>query len=99
MDELRLTRRALLRRMLSGAVMTVAQLGIPCPGAAQEGIRPLALSLAPTPAPLSDDDNALLDEVEHAAFLYFWEHVNPETGIVRDRYNVRVPDTSELGSI
>jgi hypothetical protein len=99
MDELRLTRRALLRRMLSGAVMTMAQLGIPCPSSAQEGIRPLALSSAPTPAPLSDDDQALLDEVEHAAFLYFWEQVNPETGIVRDRVNVRVPDTSELGSI
>ncbi len=51
------------------------------------------------PSSLSDSDEAFLDELEKATFLYFWEHASPETGIVRDRFNVRAPDKSDLGSI
>ncbi len=40
-----------------------------------------------------------LEELERSTFLYFLEQVNPATGIVRDRCNVRAPDKSELGSI
>jgi hypothetical protein len=38
---------------------------------------------------LTPDDERLLDEIQHAAFLYFWEQANPLTGLVRDRFNVR----------
>ena len=54
------------------------------------------------PAPLntlSEQDDAFLQELEVANFRYFWEQTNPETGIVRDRCNVRTQDKSDLGSI
>lgn len=49
--------------------------------------------------PFSPDDEAFLEELEHANFLYFWEQTNPETGMVRDRCNIRTPDNSVLSSI
>jgi hypothetical protein len=51
------------------------------------------------PEGLTEDDEAFLDELEKATFLYFWEQGSPDTGIVRDRFNVRAPDKSDLGSI
>ncbi|MEX2260900.1 MAG: glucoamylase family protein [Bryobacteraceae bacterium] len=38
---------------------------------------------------LSADDELFLDELERATFLYFWEQANPQTGLVKDRCNVR----------
>src|SRR5687768_15822581 len=38
---------------------------------------------------LTPDDQRLLDEIQRAAFLYFWEQADPLTGLVRDRFNVR----------
>ena len=40
-------------------------------------------------APLADSDDKFLDELERANYLYFWEQANPQTGLVRDRCNVR----------
>lgn len=34
---------------------------------------------------LSPEDEALLDEIQRRAFLYFWEQVEPTTGLVFDR--------------
>jgi hypothetical protein len=51
----------------------------------------------PTSPSLIDDP--LLEELERANFRFFWEQANPETGLVRDRVNVRQPDKSELASI
>jgi hypothetical protein len=48
---------------------------------------------------LSEDDELLLEEIEHASFLYFWEQAHPETGLVRDRCNARTPDNKDLGNI
>jgi hypothetical protein len=45
------------------------------------------------------DDEALLEDLAQANFLYFWEQTNPETGITRDRCNVQNPNKSDLGSI
>src|SRR5260370_35469644 len=50
-------------------------------------------------SPFSPDDEAFLEDLEKANFLYFWEKANPETGMVRDRANVRNPDSSVLSSI
>src|SRR5580700_1470742 len=44
-------------------------------------------------------DDPLLEELERGNFRFFWEQTNPETGLVRDRFNVRQPDKSELASI
>ncbi len=56
---------------------------------------------APLPAqpPLSRDDEAFLDDLEHETFLYFWEQSNPQTGLIKDRCNVRTADTSVVASI
>jgi hypothetical protein len=47
----------------------------------------------------SGGDEALLEALEALNFQYFWEQANPETGLVRDRCNVRTLDKSDLGSI
>ena len=35
--------------------------------------------------PLSAADDALLEDLSRRSFLFFWEHADPDTGIVRDR--------------
>jgi hypothetical protein len=56
---------------------------------------------APLPAltTLSPDDEKFLDTLEQANFLFFWEQANPETGLIKDRCNVREKDTSVAASI
>jgi hypothetical protein len=104
-DMFHLSRRALLRRMTLAAAGSV-WLSSPEKAAfaedkkARPGVAaPSSSSRAPLSPALSDSDDAFLDELEKAAFLYFWEAVNPETGIVRDRFNVRAAEKSDLGSI
>jgi len=50
-------------------------------------------------APISPEDDKLLDDLEHACFLFFWEQGNPQTGLIKDRCNVREKDTSIGASI
>ena len=43
---------------------------------------------APAPAPrfnLSAADDGLLEDLSKRSFMFFWEHADPQTGIVRDR--------------
>lgn len=54
---------------------------------------------APAPSSLSPDDDSFLNELEHANFLFFWEQANPDTGLIKDRCNVRTKDTSLAASI
>ena len=56
---------------------------------------------APLPAKtfLSQEDDQFLEDLEKANFLFFWEQANPETGLVRDRCNVRTADNSVVASI
>lgn len=52
------------------------------------------------PVTLSPEDDAFLEELERATFLYFWEQADPQTGLVKDRCNVRAErDTSTVASI
>jgi hypothetical protein len=48
---------------------------------------------------LSEEDRRFLEDLERANFLYFWEQANPETGLVKDRCNVRTTDRGTVGSI
>lgn len=50
-------------------------------------------------ATLSPEDDQLLDELEKANCLYFWEQANPQTGLIKDRANARSTDTSIVASI
>ena len=46
---------------------------------------PASLALARPGAILTADDDALLDELQRASFLFFVEQTDPVTGLVRDR--------------
>lgn len=50
-------------------------------------------------AVLSPDEDALLEDLEKAAFQFFWEQASPKTGLVKDRCNVRTKDNSTVASI
>jgi hypothetical protein len=53
----------------------------------------------PLPTSLSKDDGQFLQEMEKANFSYFWEQANPQTGLVKDRCNVRSKDNGVVASI
>src|SRR5438128_7429948 len=91
MPDLPMSRRALLCQMARAAVaIPLTRVEIP------RGPSLAGVQYSPE---LSESDDELLDEIERATFLFFVEQANPETGIVRDRFNVRSPDKSDLGSI
>ncbi len=50
-------------------------------------------------SPFSKEDHSFLDELEHANFLYFWEQANPQTGLARDRFNIRGKDRGGVSSM
>jgi len=50
-------------------------------------------------APFSAEEERLLDEVQRANFLFFWEQGNPATGLIRDRFTVRGTDKGRVASI
>jgi hypothetical protein len=57
---------------------------------------------APQPAStaaLSSEDDRFLDDLERSSFLFFWEQANPQTGLIKDRCNVRINDTGVVASI
>lgn len=47
---------------------------------------------------LAPDDDRLLDEIQRAAFSFFWEQTDPTTGLVRDRFNVRAASDSRTAA-
>lgn len=51
------------------------------------------------PHPISKGDEALLDEMQRASFLFFWEQANPATGLVKDRSLASGSDSREVASI
>lgn len=51
------------------------------------------------PYHLSPADESLLDEMEKAHFLYFWEQTNPKTGMVRDHWSSRSSNSDLVASI
>jgi|HubBroStandDraft_1064217.scaffolds.fasta_scaffold34743_3 hypothetical protein len=99
------SRRDLLRQMASISV------GLPLSHAAIHPLLTQASAAAqhagqhtdpadmPLPGSLTPEDEQLLDEIEHASFLFFWEQANPETGLIKDRCDVREKDTSLGASI
>jgi hypothetical protein len=51
------------------------------------------------PFSISPEDDAFLNELEKANFQYFWEQVNPKTGLVKDRCSIRTNDSGIVASI
>jgi hypothetical protein len=54
---------------------------------------------AAPPTAFSPEDDRFLDDLERSSFLFFWEQANPQTGLIKDRCNVRIKDTSVVASI
>ncbi|MGH9437038.1 MAG: glucoamylase family protein [Terriglobia bacterium] len=54
---------------------------------------------APSNTNLSKDDDQFLEDLEKANFDFFWEQTSPQTGLVKDRCNVRGPDHTVVASI
>ncbi|HEX6905768.1 MAG TPA: glucoamylase family protein, partial [Terriglobales bacterium] len=98
----KLTRRDWLRSTASfGLCLPLARRGI-LPlliDAQQAGASPPCFAPPPAPTRLSRDDNQFLDEVVNAAFCFFWEQASPQTGLVKDRFNVRAPDSRVVASV
>ena len=57
------------------------------------------LLAAPPPSNVSPEDDSFLEELEHSNFLFFWEQANPDTGLIKDRCNVRTNDKGIVASI
>jgi hypothetical protein len=59
-----------------------------------------ARKTAPIPSEtVSPEDDQFLEELEKANFQFFLEQADPETGLVKDRCNVRAADDSIVASI
>lgn len=48
---------------------------------------------------ISSQDDQFLNELEHSCALFFWEQANPQTGLIKDRCNVRGKDTTVAASM
>ncbi len=82
------------RVFLSPALCHAGTLAAPRPRtAAQSAARVPFLSRS------RPQDDQFLNDLEHANFLFFWEQANPQTGLIKDRCNVRQNDTSLAASI
>jgi hypothetical protein len=92
-------RRKLLRQIFGiGVCMTFDRRDILPLLTASEG-RHTRPARPPAPTSLSPDDDQFLEELERANFRYFWEQADPQTGLVRDRYNVRAGKNGVVASI
>jgi hypothetical protein len=56
-------------------------------------------AVLPAASGLSPEDNQFLEELEKASFQFFWEQAHPESGLVKDRSNMRAPDNGVVASI
>ena len=102
--ENRSSRRRLLRQMagVSLGLPLARWSGLPVwaqAAAQKQADRPSRGSAPAAPAAFPPDEEQLLDELERAIFLYFWEQANPQTGLVKDRCTVRAQDRGVVGSI
>src|SRR5579863_6075174 len=93
------SRRELLKQIVGfGGSIPFANLGI-LPSAASFRKEADTRAVFPPNTSSSLRDSPMLEELEKANFRYFWEQANPETGLVRDRCNLRRTDKSEVASI
>jgi hypothetical protein len=57
------------------------------------------LASLPAATYLTEDDHQFLDELERANCIFFVEQASPQTGLVRDRCDLRSPASSMVASI
>jgi hypothetical protein len=47
----------------------------------------------------TSDEDSFLEDLERACFQFFWDEVNPASGLVKDRSQAGGPDSRNVGSI
>ncbi len=97
------TRRTLLKRL------SLLSLGLPfMKGGSQTPVEMPSPYSVPDPGQIKEvggksslppEDDKFLDDLERASFLFFWEQANPETGLIKDRCDVRTNDSGVVASI
>jgi hypothetical protein len=102
-DRLAITRRALLRQLsllsLASPIVSAGALAESGRHADQRVSSEQHANPLPASSPFSPEDDQLLNDLEHANFQFFWEQANPQTGLIKDRCNVREEDKSIASSI
>ncbi len=96
------SRRSVLQQMAAMSLALPLAHTRPSPfltSAALQGATPAGPAPMPQPTSLTPEDDDVLNQIEQAAFLFFWEQGNPQTGLIKDRCNVRTKDTSTAASI
>lgn len=53
----------------------------------------------PPPGGYTGTDQQLMDEIESAAFQFFWNQASPQTGLIKDRANATGSDNYSVSSI
>jgi hypothetical protein len=92
-----LPRRKFLRQLLGvGGAIPLLHCVTSAAGQGEPGDAPGVL---PSPSSLLPEDDEFLNELEKVNFQYFWEQTNPNTGLVKDRCNVRGNDNGTVASI
>ncbi len=82
-----------------------AKAALACPAASLAlammscGGSPAAPGTTPPPVTLPTSDDAFLDQIQQAIFLFFWEQASPTTGLAKDRALAAGNDTSTVASI
>jgi len=94
-----LSRRDLLKQIAGLGICLPFTGGLQTLSAASPEEQHAKAARPPVQTYLSQADDELLEELEKANFLYFWEQANPQTGMVKDRCNVRTNDTGVVASI
>src|SRR5215472_6961873 len=92
-----MTRRELIKLATSVAYVPLlagALVSAGCGGGSGDSIR-----VVPGGDGYPGTDDQLLDEIEAAAFLYYWEQADPATGQIKDRALAAGNDTRTLSSI
>jgi hypothetical protein len=90
------SRRDLLKILGAGAVLPFSRFLFSLPSSDPQTPAP---AHPPQATSLAPEDDQLLEELEKSNFQYFWEQANPQTGLVKDRCNLRVNDQGIVASI
>lgn len=91
-----MSRRELLK-WISQSMLLLPALSVGCKSSRSSG--PKKITTAPPSAPYDGTDDELLDEIERAAFKFFWEQAPSATGQVKDRASATGNDSHVNSSI
>lgn len=94
------SRRQVLRQLTGTAIALPLSRIWPIGPSAKAAAKQSATNQTPLPpSSFSPEDDQFLDQLERANFLFFWEQADPQTGLIKDRCNVRTNDQGIVASV